>query len=770
MNKMSVLKISLAIAFVFVVNSCQKTQLIKGHTDIIPLPQEMITTEGFFEINSKTEISVQNEDQKKIAQQLIADLKRASGWELKLGKKESGSIVFKEDPALNEEAYTLSVTPGQILISASSGAGYFYGMQTLKQMLPAQFFAKEQLTEVAWGIPSVEIKDEPAFEWRGYMLDVSRHFFDVSSVKKVIDFMAESKLNRFHWHLTDDQGWRLEIKKYPKLTKIGAWRMDYNATDENTSNWFGRPVQQPGEKATYGGFYTQEEVKEIIAYAKERHIEVIPEIDMPGHAQATVAAYPEIGCVNAEPFVATGGVFKNNTYNPGKEVTFEFAENVLNEVMDLFPFGYVHIGGDECNKEQWKLDPDAQRRIREEGLKDEHELQSYFIKRIETIINKRGKTMIGWDEILEGGIAPNATLMSWRGEKGGIIAARAGHEVIMTPNKYCYIDLKQGHDDLEPNLGYSELLLSKAYSYQVIPDQLSEDEGKRIKGIQANLWTESITDWGKLTYMTFPRLFAVAETGWTAPKSKNWDNFTKRLYAKMDRFEAEGTRHAVSAFSPWIEHKGVGNEIEFTLSTEVNGLEIYYSTDGSEPSRNSARYEKPFKIEKSGMIKARSFKGEKPVGTVSELYFEIGKTQDFESESIKVEKLTDLNYAKLNNGDRNWVLFRNGMEVELEFKQPTEVKEVSFNSLRFTISGVYPPQKVEIWGSENGKDYTKIAEADQKEISHIQGRNKIKTKINFDPVELKSLKIIGTRIEPIPDDHHKKGENSMIKVDEIVIK
>ena len=432
-----------------------------------------------------------------------------------------------------------------------------------------------------------------------------------------------------------------------------------------------------GDKATYGGYYTQDEVKEIIAYAKERYIEVIPEIDMPGHAQATVAAYPEIGCVDAEPFVATGGVVKNNTYNPGKEITFEFAEKMLNEVMDLFPFQYVHIGGDECNKSQWKIDPDAQNRIKEEGLKDEYELQSYFIKRIEKIINKRGKTMIGWDEILEGGIAPNATLMSWRGEKGGIIAAKKGHEVIMTPNKYCYIDLKQGHDDQEPNLGYSELLLSTAYGYQVIPEELSEKEGKLIKGIQANLWTESISDWDKLTYMTFPRLYAIAETGWTAPEQKNWDDFSNRLQTQFKKMDMQGVRYAVSAFSPWIDHRGNGQNIEISLSTEVNGLDIYYTLDGTSPTIHSTRYEQPFELTSSAVLKAQAFKDRERIGYESAQKFEVHKAAGLLSEDDQQRKLTDLSFGKLNNSDKNWFQFMGDMKVELFFKSPTEVSEIS---------------------------------------------------------------------------------------------
>ncbi|MEX0312868.1 MAG: beta-N-acetylhexosaminidase [Allomuricauda sp.] len=764
-----ILKMGMLSFLMFALLGCHEKQLQLGSVDIIPKPSKVIKGEGYFEITQNTIISVENKAQEQIAQLFFNEFESVSGWIPKIQIGGEGDIRFVSNSELEKEAYNLGVTPSLVTIKASSGAGFFYALQSLRQLLPASFYSGELQPNVSWGVPEVNVADKPAFGWRGYMLDVSRHFFDVDEVKKVLDFMAESKLNRFHWHLTDDQGWRLEIKSYPKLTEIGAWRVDHNTTDESISNWWGRPVQKPGEKPTYGGFYTQEEVKEIITYAKERFIEVIPEIDMPGHAQATIVAYPEIGCVNAAPYVATGGVYKNNTYNPGKEETFVFAEKMLNEVMDLFPFNYVHIGGDECNKEQWKLDPDAQRRIKEEGLKNEFELQSYFIKRVEKIINSRDKIMIGWDEILEGGLAPNATVMSWRGEEGGIKSIKAGHEVIMTPNSYCYIDLKQGHDDLEPNLGYSQLLLSTAYNYQVIPENITAEEGKLIKGIQANMWTESISDWGKLTYMTFPRLYAVAENGWTSHENKNWDDFTSRLQTQFERLDQQNVRYAVSAFSPWIDHEGNGWETKISLKTEVNGLDIHYTLDGSEPTLQSSQYNMPFTINDTKTVKARAFKNGNPVGYLSEMEFPVHKAAGINTSSDTIEKLTDLNYGKLDKQDSNWVDFENGLEATLEFKESTEVKEVKFNALRFTISAIYPPEKVEVFGSSDGREFVKLGEVDQTEISLTQGRNKIPFTITFPPTKVKMLKIKGDEINPIPDGHHTAGRRALIKIDEIVV-
>lgn len=764
----SMIKYLAVLTIITSVISCDSDKTIEiGTLSVIPKPAEMVAGEGHFTFDKHTTVAVENEEQAITAKLFFRAFEVVSGWQPSINIGGKGQITFSTDVSLKEEAYLMEITEKSIEIKASSGAGFFYALQSLKQLLPPSFYSGTLQPEVAWGVPSVTVKDDPAFGWRGYMLDVSRHFFEVDQVKEVIDFMAELKLNRFHWHLVDDQGWRLEIKNYPKLTEVGAWRMDFTNTDETVSNWFGRPVQLPSDTPTYGGFYTQEEVREIIDYAKNRYIEIIPEIDMPGHAQATIAAYPEIGCVNAEPYVATGGVVRNNTYNPGKEETFEFAENMLNEVMDLFPFKYVHIGGDECNKSQWLDDPYAQSRMKEEGLADVYELQSYFIKRIEKIINARDRVMVGWDEILEGGLAPNATVMSWRGEAGGIESAKAGHEVIMTPSEYCYVDLKQGHDDLEPNLGYSQLLLSTAYSYQVIPESLNEEEGELIKGIQANLWTESITDWSKLTYMTFPRLFAVAENGWTEQENKDWDDFTDRLQMQLKRLDVLDVRYAVSAFSPWISHMGVPGGVEIELKTEVNNLDIYYTLDGTEPTLQSTNYQGAFTLRESSTINARAFRLGEAVGYVSELEFPVHKA--FGKGVGKAAKLTDHNYGKLNLSDENWLSFSEGLEAEIAFDQLTEVSEVSLNALRFTITAIYPPEKIEVFGSTDGKQFTKLGEMEQQDLSHVQGRNKIPTTISFDPTQVKVLRIRGKEVNPIPEGHHTAGSRSKIFIDEIVV-
>ncbi|MCG9793125.1 beta-N-acetylhexosaminidase [Flavobacterium algicola] len=767
---------SLSLAAIMV--SCAKRDVKRGNLSIIPLPVEVIASKGYFILDKNTTISVENAEQHRIASIFFGKFKTTSGWIPKIETaKKDASIIFTTDQSLANEEYVLAVAKKSIQIKSNSGAGFFYALQSLGQLLPPLYYSKTIQSNKTWSIPVATLKDKPAFKWRGYMLDVSRHFFDKQQVKDVIDFMAEVKLNRFHWHLSDDNGWRIEIKKYPKLTEIGAWRLNENAKDEYTSNWWGRPTQKEGDMATYGGYYTQEDIKEIVAYAKERYIEVIAEIDIPGHSLAAVASYPEISCAKGPFYVGTGGVNKNNTLCPGKEVTFEFVEGVLTEVMDLFPFEYIHIGGDECNKDAWKVDPDCQQRMKDENLADEHELQSYFVKRVEKMVNARHKKMIGWDEILEGGLAPNATVMSWRGEKGGIAAARENHDVIMTPARYCYFDLKQGDDDLEPNLGYAYTFLKDTYNYKIVSDSLTAQQGEHVLGIQGNLWTESITNWGQLTYMTFPRLYAVAENGWTKQKSKDWTSFTDRLLTQFERLDEKGERYATSAYNVRIDHKATTKgTIAITLGTEVADLAIYYTTDGSLPTLNSKKYLTLFEIDKTLTLKATSFINNRQIGNISERYFPVHKgfgaqviinSKNYNGKSL--DGLVDLNYGKLNQGDKNWNVFTGDLDVAIVFPDLTEIEQLKITSLRFTISGNYVPENYELYGSKDGQTFVKITEVDLKEQSHTQGRNKVETILNFEKTIVKAIKVKAKSVNPIPIRHHQAGNASKIMIDEIVI-
>ncbi len=511
---------------------------------IIPMPQKMLPAGGTFFLSPSTRIVVPAGERavRKVAEFLIDAV--ASSFpirpEVVYGVVvDSNSVVFSLDSSAagvtGPEGYRLDVTPASVHITGRTPAGLFYGLQSLLQLLPTGVYSPYPAMHKQLPIPCVAIEDAPRFPWRGMHLDVSRHFFPKEFIKRYIDLLAMYKMNVFHWHLTDDNGWRIEIKKYPRLTSVGAWRVD-----REQDPWTQRPLQRPGEPATYGGYYTQEDVKEIVAYASAQFITVLPEIEMPAHSVEALAAYPEYSCTGGPFTVLPGGYWPNaNIFCAGNDSTFVFLDNILDEVAALFPCQYIHIGGDEADKANWKKCPKCQARIRNEGLKDEEELQSYFIKRIENHLNSIGKRLIGWDEILQGGLAPNATVMSWRGVKGGIEAAEQGHDVVMTPTNYCYFDYYQSESG-EPLAGGGLLPLDTVYSYEPVPAALSPEKQKHILGAQANLWAEYIPTPIHAEYMLLPRMLALSEVVWTAPSRKDYPGFLDRLLNHYRRFDEMG--------------------------------------------------------------------------------------------------------------------------------------------------------------------------------------------------------------------------------------
>jgi hexosaminidase len=445
-------------------------------------------------------------------------------------------ILDADDLSLQDEAYRLEADRQNIRITAGSAAGLFYGTMTLQQLMPPEKRRK-------LNVPAVTITDKPRFRWRGMHLDVCRHFFPVAFIKKYLDILAMHKMNMFHWHLTEDQGWRIEISQYPRLTEIGAWRVD-----REYQPWNERIPPEPDEKATYGGFYTQEEIREVVQYAADRFITVVPEIEMPGHALAALAAYPELSCTGGPFYVMPGSYWPiDDIYCAGKECTFKFLENVLTEVAELFPGPYVHIGGDEAGKANWEKCSDCQMRIKNEGLHNEHELQSYFIKRIEQFLATKQKKLIGWDEILEGGLAPQATVMSWRGMEGGIEASKAGHDVVMSPTAHCYLDYYQSADkEHEPVAIGGYLPLDTVYTFEPMPPDLEADKQQHILGAQGNVWTEYMPNGNHVEYMALPRLCALAEVVWTAPEKRDLTGFKNRLkghYKRLDMLDINYRNH-----------------------------------------------------------------------------------------------------------------------------------------------------------------------------------------------------------------------------------
>jgi hexosaminidase len=509
---------------------------------IIPAPTEVSAREGIFRLTRATVIEA-DDNFKNEARLLAERLRTATGYPVKikpLSKEQPPGriLLIKTDHSASStgEDYHLSVTANHVIISAKTGAGAFYGTQSLLQLLPPEIFSPKR-TNADWQIPCVEIADQPRFAWRGFMLDVSRHFFTKKEVEQVLDLMALYKLNTFHWHLVDDQGWRIEIKKYPKLTQVGAWRNDIGFGLDPTRSW------AYDHHGRYGGYYTQKEIREVVAYAAARHITIVPEIEMPGHSSAALLAYPQYLCSNVklDKLPQKGGVF-TGVYCAGNDRTFAFLDDVLGEVAQLFPGKYIHIGGDEVPKSNWMACPDCQLRIRTEHLQNEKELQAYFTRRIEKILDAHGKSLIGWSEIREGGLAPSAALMDWIG--GGAESAASGHDVVMAPTKFCYFDHYQSTNHVaEPKAIGGFLPLRQVYQFEPMPQNLTPELQRHVLGGQANLWTEYIPNLRQVEYMMFPRLGALSEDDWSPKETRNWDDFKARTAVNEKRLDAMGVNY-----------------------------------------------------------------------------------------------------------------------------------------------------------------------------------------------------------------------------------
>ncbi len=604
---------------------------------LIPLPASLVVNEKQpgFNLTAATVLVVPDNAEVKKAVALFAQqIETPTGYKLKTisgNKALPKSILFSlsNDASIPDDGYKLKTAAAGITLTAKNPAGIFYGIQTLLQLLPADIVSKSKSTLKSWLIPAVAIEDYPRFGWRGLMLDVTRHFFTVDQVKDYIDQMVKYKFNLLHLHLVDDQGWRIEIKSLPKLTEVGAWRVPR----VGRFGTFQKP--QPGEKATYGGFYTHEDIKELVRYAADRYINILPEIDIPGHSLAALASYPDLSCTPDNYYVSPGDPFMiwpgggqhfygviDNTLCPANEKVYVFLDKVFTEVAQLFPFAYIHMGGDETARNFWEKNEQIKELMKKENLKDLDEVQSYFVKRVEKIISSKGKRMIGWDEILQGGLAENAAVMSWRGMKGGIDAAKMGHEVVMSPTDFVYIDYMQGDACIEPPV-YASLRLKKTYQFEPLPDGV---DPKFIKGGQANLWTEQVYNMRHAEYMTWPRAFAVAEALWSKKENRDWNSFVPRVEAQFERFNKAEIKYAPSMYDPIINVSKIdSNTVKVKLETEVDGLSIYYSFDNSFPDNFYPAYKEAITVpNEASTMKMITYRNNKPIGrmmtiTVDEL-------------------------------------------------------------------------------------------------------------------------------------------------------
>lgn len=756
--------------------ACSNQPTTVANYEVVPMPLEINTTQqASFLLKSGVTVyyPAGNEKMQRNAEFLASYVKAQTGIELQVQAGEGGKegIVLQLGLANdNPEAYQLKVDASQVVISSPSEAGVFYGIQTLRKAVDVAEGSNVEL-------PAVEINDQPRFGYRGMMLDVGRHFFSMDEIKTYIDMMALHNINRFHWHLSEDQGWRIEIKKYPKLTEIGSMRKE-TVIGHNSGKYDGKP---------YGGFYTQEQAKEIVAYAAERYITVIPEIDLPGHMQAALAAYPELGCTGGPYEVWTQWGVSDNVLCAGNDQTIQFIKDVLAEIVEIFPSEYIHVGGDECPKVKWSTCPKCQARIKALGLKSdnkhtkEERLQSYVIHEAEEFLNSKGRKMIGWDETLEGGLAPNATVMSWRGEAGGIEAAKQHHDVVMTPNTYLYFDYYQSKDtETEPMAIGGYLPIERVYSYEPMPKSLSPEEQKYIVGVQANLWTEYIPDFKQVQYMVLPRMAALSESQWCAPEKKNYEAFLQRVSRLVNIYAKNGWNYATHIFDVMLDLKP--NTETGTLDAvarTIDNAPIYYTLDGSEPTTASEKYTDVIKIDKPCTLRTVAIR---PSGsskiTKDEISFSkssmkpiimlqpINKQYEFSGATVLVDGMT----GNMNYKTGRWIAFyTNDLEAVIDLKEATEISSMTLHTCVEKGDWIFDTRGITVSVSDDNQTFKEVASEAYPAMKESDPNQIYTHELKFDPVKTRYVKVKALSEQKIPSWHGGKGNPGFLFVDEIIL-
>ncbi|GGI56537.1 beta-N-acetylhexosaminidase [Winogradskyella haliclonae] len=771
-------KNALILFLLFTFFNCKKEDFQIITPQIIPKPQSQEITQGKFLLSSDTHLIFDTE-----LKPAIRYWKSISESVFGLNTGKSNTIKFVFDASIsNSEMYKLKITPQEVTVRASSAKGAFYAIQSIIQLLPPEFISKNFKSDGLY-IRALEITDQPQFPYRGMHLDVSRHMYSVDFIKKYIDAMAMLKMNTFHWHLTDDQGWRVEIEKYPKLNEIASYR-----NETLIGHYNDQPHQFDGKR--YGGFYTKAQIKDIVAYASERMITVIPEIEMPGHSQAVIAAYPELGCTGEEVRVATKwGVFEH-IFCP-KEETFKFLEDVLDEVLELFPSTYIHIGGDEAPKTQWKSSSYCQELIKAEGLKDEHELQNYFITRMEKYLNSKGRQIIGWDEILEGGLAPNATVMSWRGTNGAVEAAKSGHNVVMTPTSHCYFDYYQSDNEDEPTAIGGYLPLEKVYGFNPIPEELNAKESKYVMGAQGNVWTEYMPTEEQVEYMAFPRMLAMSEVVWSTSKNKNYKDFVSRLENFHKRLEVLDINYANHLYEIQGEMISDNGNSFYKLETLTDGKDIRYTIDGSEPRLNSEIYTSQISISESLIIKAAVFNSEKQLGktfTQNINYHKaVGAKIIINKEPHKAYSgsgaeglINGVSGSDSRYGDKEWLGFwGEDIEITIDLGEEKEINSIETRFYNGNGQWIYAPDMIKIsTEEEHEKGEIEFQPLEPEIILHTWSKNpsiKIfkkefldeqRTYIDF---KVRYIKIGVPNYGTIPEGKQGSGNKAWTFIDEIIV-
>lgn len=746
--------------------------------NIIPRPQQVnVSNDAPFTLSAKTVISLgtNSQDMKRNANMLASYIEQATGIRPAVGKSKNGTaIVLTIDKTIaNAEGYKLDADAKQIRIAGASAAGVFYGIQTLRKSLP---LVNGKASKVS--IPAVHIADAPRFAYRGTHLDVSRHFVTADSVRQFIDMLALHNINRFHWHLTDDQGWRIEIKKYPLLTQIGSKRAQ-TVIGHNSGKYDGKP---------YSGFYTQKQIRDIVKYAADRYITIVPEIDLPGHMQAALAAYPDMGCTGGPYEVWQKWGVSDNVLCAGNDKTLTFIDNVLKEITQLFPSKYIHVGGDECPKTQWQKCPKCQARIKalnleaKDGHSAEERLQSYIITHASNYLKSLGRNTIGWDEILEGGLAEGATVMSWRGESGGIAAAKQHHDVVMTPNSYLYFDYYQSPDKANEPLAIGGYLpLETVYSYEPMPKELTADEARHIIGVQANIWTEYMPTFKQMQYMALPRLAALSEVQWSQPALKDYTSFTNRLTEFTHMYDRLGYNYAKHLYNVAIHVDSDNKWREILIHMTTAGkAEIRYTLDGTEPTVNSTLYTGAIVLQKSAKIRAAAFRdGKRSSVTSQDISFNKATACPVELLQPTHKNYTYKGGATLTDGllgDKGfgtgrWLGFSgNDLEAVIDLKQNTDVSSVSLNTCVDKGSWIFDVRNIEVSVSADGKSFTKVASKSLPALEEQTPDNIYTYELTFPQTTTRYVKVTATSEHNIPEWHGGKGKPAFLFVDEISIK
>ena len=740
-------------------------------TTILPKPQQMKVLEGTFSFQPNTKVYADSSFQ--IAVDFLRNhLRKGAGFELVGSTKEEATVVFEWDDSQPSEGYALDISAEKITIKASDNSGAFYAAQTLRQLLPVTLERLNSMPLKSISIRQAQIVDAPKFKYRGMHLDVARHFFDKEFVKEYIANLSMLKMNYFHWHLTEDQGWRIEIKKYPRLTTHAAYRDETLIGHYNTS-----PQKFDGKR--YGGFYTQEDIKEIVAFATAHNVTIIPEIEMPGHAQAAISAYPELGCTGKPVSVATKwGVFEN-IYCPNQK-TFAFLEDVLTEVMDLFPGEYVHIGGDEAPKKQWKECSHCQKLIRDLNLKDENGLQSYFIKKIEAFVNSKGKKIIGWDEILEGGLAPNATVMSWRGTEGAVEAAKEGHDVILTPGSHAYFDHYQADLSDEPLAIGGFLPLKKVYSFNPIPEELTEAEAKYVLGAQGNVWTEYMSTTNQVEYMAFPRILAMSEVVWrgaTIDLETDYPDFLSRVepfMSRMDVLDINYANHMYDVSGELIKKDG---KLSYKLTSPVPGKHIVYRLNdvakdgiynGPIPINTSTKIEAAVILDNNTEGRAHRQTINLHKGIAGMVSINVEPHQAYRAGG-KDALINGISGSDTRYGDKEWLGFwGDDLEITIDFGVETNIRKLSTRFYNANGQWIYAPKKVGVQVTlENGSVMNRKADPILSEGGSL-------ATVSFDldkkiPVKTRYVTITIPNYGVIPEGLQGAGNKAWTFIDEIII-